>query len=100
MKRTAQRILAVVSFAMAIAGFGAFANSADAFNDPTQSRWYRATNWVDKPPVQRYINQSRQLYQDNKAVIWGTFKDAARGKSLPYVVPKALFGYPKDAISR
>jgi len=96
MKKATQRILTALGLALAVAGLGTF-SAAEAGQDPTQSLWYRSTNWVDKPPVQRYIAGSTRVYQENKQVIWGTAKGAAQGKSLPQLIFKGVFGYPKTA---
>jgi len=93
------KALALATLITGILGLAAVPDRAEA-KDPTKSRWYRATNWVDMPPVQRYIAGSQQFYQENKQVIWGTVKDAAKGRNAGYLILKGVFGYPKDAISR
>jgi hypothetical protein len=62
--------------------------------DPTQSRWYRGTNWVDRPAVQRYVESSRHAYRENRDIIWGTMRDAPLARP-PYLILKGVFGYPR-----
>jgi len=56
MKGTMRRILLASSFLATVAGWVAFSSLAEASHDPTQSWWYRSTNWVDRavPYVQRF----------------------------------------------
>lgn len=93
-----QRIatLAVGTVLAITIGLGGLIGRADA-KDPTQSRWYRTTNWVDHPRVQRFMTTTQQMFRDNKQVIKGTAKRAVRGESPGKLILKGLFGYPKEA---
>ncbi len=68
MKGTMRRILVASSFLTTMAGCVAFSSLAEASHDPTQSRWYRSTNWADRalPYVQKF-NRSTIPFEEFSA---------------------------------